>query len=101
MTEILEDAFDIVQRIKAIDCKYRVFRNHSKHRFEVVKTYGLNHKVEVTWDKPLDERLVRKVYMTRKENVEKLLKQMELDNQKLQKDENNKLFDKIMQDVKI
>ncbi len=101
MTEIKDDVLDIVNRIKSIDYLYKVYRNHKKHRFEVVKTYGLNEKVEVTWDKPLDERLLRKVYMTRKENFEKLIKQMELDNQNLEKNENSKLFDKIMQNVEI
>ena len=65
------------------------------------KTYGLNEKTEVVWNEALDERLVRKVYLTRKENVEKLLKQIEIDNQNLQKKENAELFDKIMQDVQI
>ena len=101
MTEIIEDALDIVQRIKSIDSLYKVYRNHKKHCFEVKKTYGLNEKTEVVWNEALDERLVRKVYLTRKENVEKLLKQIEIDNQNLQKKENAELFDKIMQDVQI
>ena len=101
MTEIVEDAFDIVQRIKSIDDKYKVYRNHAKHRFEVHKIYGLNEKLEVVWQGALDERLLRKVYMTRKENAEKLLKQMEIDNTKLKQEENNQLFNKIMENVEI
>lgn len=101
MVEIKDDVLDIVARIKAIDNKYKVYRNRKKHRFEVYKTYGLNEKLEVVWTDKMDERMLRKVYMTRKENVEKLLKQMEKDNEKLEKDESKQLFDKIMQDVKI
>lgn len=101
MTEILEDVFDIVHRLKAIDEHYSVYRNHKKHRFDIYRTYGLNKKLELTWDKPLDSRLISKVLMTRKENIEKLIKQIEIDNEKLQKQENDKLFNKIMEDVQI
>ena len=101
MTEIIEDVLEIVPRIKAIDSHYRVYRNHNKHRFDIYRTYGLNQKLELIWDKPLDERLIRKVHMTRKENIEKLLKQIEKDNEKLQKQENDELFNKIMENVEI
>ena len=69
MTEIVEDVLDIVNQIKSIDSNYKVFRNHKLHRFEVVKVYGLNLKTEVVWQNSLDYRLVKKVYMTRKENL--------------------------------
>lgn len=101
MTEIVEDVLDIVNQIKSIDSNYKVFRNHKLHRFEVAKVYGLNLKTEVVWQNPLDYRLVKKVYMTRKENIEKLLKQIELDNEKLEKKEKEDLFENIMQDIKL
>ena len=100
-TEIVEDVLDIVNQIKSIDSNYKVFRNHKLHRFEVAKVYGLNLKTEVVWQNPLDYRLVKKVYMTRKENIEKLLKQIELDNEKLEKKEKEDLFENIMQDIKL
>ena len=101
MTEIKEDVFDIVQRIKGIDSGYKVYRNHKKHRFEVYKTYGMSEKLELTWDGALDERLVRKVQRTRKQNIDKIIKQIEKENENLQKQKNNELFNEIMQNVKI
>lgn len=101
MTEIVDDALGIVNQIKNIDSNYQVFRNHKQHRFEVTKNYGLNRKVEIVWDKPLDFRLVKKVFITRKENVEKLLKEIEEQNEKLKKQENEQLFENIMQNIEI
>lgn len=101
MTEIVDDVLEIVNQIKNIDPNYQVFRNHKLHRFEVTKNYGLNRKVEVVWDKQLDFRLVKKVFLTRKENVEKLLKQIELENEKQEKQEKQQLFSNIMQNVEI
>lgn len=100
-TEILDDALEIVHQIKQIDDKYRVFRNHDKHLFEVMKEYGMNLHTELVYDGKLDERFLRKVWLTRKENVEKVLKEIEKSNKKLEKEENNKLFERIMQKVGI
>ncbi len=100
-TEIFDDALEIVRQIKSIDSDYRVFRNHTTHAFEVMKKYGSRLQTEVTYFGTLDERFLRKVWATRKENAEKILKEMENSNQKLEKEENYQLFQKIMQDVRL
>lgn len=100
-TEIFDDALEIVPQIKAIDSEYRVFRNHSKHAFEVMKEYGLTLHTELFYFGGLDERFLRKVWATRKENVDKLLKEMEISNKNLEKEEKRQLFDNIMKNVKL
>lgn len=100
-TEIFDDALEIVRQIKAIDSGYRVFRNHIKHAFEVCKEYGMKLHTELLYSGNLDERFLRKVWATRKENAEKLLKEMEISNKNLEKHEKEQLFDKIMQNVKL
>ena len=100
-TEIFDDVLSIVPQIKNIDSGYRVFRNHTTHAFEVMKEYGTRLQTEVTYFGTLDERFLRKVWATRKENADKMLKEMEISNQKLEKEENYELFQKIMQDVRL
>ena len=100
-TEIFDDALEIVHQIKSIDGGYRVFRNHTTHAFEVMKEYGTRLQTEVTYFGTLDERFLRKVLATRKENAEKILKEMEISNKKLEKEEKYQLFQKIMQDVRL
>jgi len=78
MTEILEDLFDIVKKIKSIDSKYRVFRNIQKHRFEIYYLNGLNLNLElvVPYDK-LDYRTINLINKSKVENADEIFKQLE------------------------
>lgn len=68
MTEIKEDLFDIVNKIKSIDSNYKVFRNHYKHRYEIYYQCGLNLNLELVV--PHDELDARTINLLNKSKVE-------------------------------
>ena len=67
LIEITHDVFDIVQAIKSIDCRYRVFYNSLKSRFELYTQKGMNLILELICPyKSLDVRFLNKVKISRK-----------------------------------
>lgn len=83
MEEIFEDLFNIVRKIKEIDSNYRVFRNKTKHRFEVYYQKGLRRNLElvVPFDF-LDYRLINLINKSKIENADLLFKEMDEQNRK-------------------
>lgn len=88
--KIENDVFDIVKRIKEIDSNYFVVFNKKKLKFELhhsaqpLTTYCLTFPYEC-----LDTRCVDLTYKTRQQNKEKLIKEMEEENEKLEKEKLN------------
>lgn len=75
LTEVRSDVFDIADRIKEVDERYRLFYNRDKRRFEV----HLNGEkdIAVTWTDPLDQRLVTKLRETHVRRREALIREIE------------------------
>lgn len=78
MEEIFYDLFNVVQRVKQINNKYRVFRNKKKNRFELYFQNGLNLEFElvIPFDE-LDYRTVDLVLKSRVENADKIFKEID------------------------
>lgn len=91
--EIKNDLYNIAKRIKSIDKNYFILFNKIKKTYEIhnssqpFSTYSLT----IPYAK-LDKRTIDYVLKTRKENFDKILKEIELSNNKLDK----KINDEIM-----
>lgn len=93
LIEIKNDVFDIVQAIKAIDCRYKVFYNSIKSRFELYSQKGMNLVLELICPyKNLDVRFLNKVKISRVENAKKIIEEMEKNNQKLLDNQQKKIL---------
>lgn len=78
MEEIFYDLFNIVQRVKQINNKYRVFRNKKKKRFELYYQNGLNLEFELVLPyEKLDYRTIDLVLKSRVENADKIFKEID------------------------
>lgn len=90
MNVIEDDVFDIVKRIKEIDSDYFVVFNKQKLLFELhhasqpLTSYCLTFPFE-----HLDVRAVDFVQKTKRQNKDKLIKEMEEENEKLEKEKIN------------
>ncbi|MCL1945429.1 MAG: hypothetical protein FWF56_06480 [Firmicutes bacterium] len=89
-SKITGDLYDICNRIKQIDESYFLVRNHNLNRFEL---HSSNQKgntlcLVIPYSK-LDTRTLEFARKTRVERHEKLLKDMDLYNQRLLKQEND------------
>ncbi len=88
--KIDSDVFDITNRLKEIDKDYFIQFNLSKKKFELhhatqpFTTYCLTFPFE-----QLDERCVNLALKTRWQNREQLFKEMELENEKIEKEKVN------------
>ncbi|MBE5745763.1 MAG: hypothetical protein E7359_00535 [Clostridiales bacterium] len=84
MIEIFTDLFDIVKKIKYIDNNYRVFRNITKHRFEIYYQNGLNLNLELILPyNNLDYRAINLINKSRVENADELFDYVDNFNDKL------------------
>jgi len=84
MEEIFLDTLEVVRKIKSIDNNYRVFRNLSKHRYEIYYANGVNLDLQLVLPyNELDYRAVNLLNKTKKENADILFKEIEQNNLKL------------------
>ena len=79
------DVFDISRRIRHIDSGYFIVWNARRSKFEVhnVDTYPNTYELTVPYSE-LDSRTLDFCMETRVANAEKILKQLEADNRKLE-----------------
>ncbi len=84
--KIDSDCLDIVSRIKAIDKDYFLVYNEENQKFEVHNSSQTKHTLclILPFD-VLDERTIDLVLKTRVQNADKLFKEMEEENKKLEK----------------
>lgn len=104
LVEILDDVFFIGNRIREIDKDYRIFFNTKRKKFEIhcIGQIGNSYCLTVPFS-CLDARTVELVRKTRIENRERLINEIDLENQKIQEknqknilnDANDKLFEQI------
>lgn len=96
LTKITSDVLDIAARLKEIDPRYEVYRNLSKHRFEIHADGALQIAVPFT---RLDERTLSLVRETGVERAEELLNRLERDNVRREKAKLSEAKDRIMASV--
>ena len=83
--EINDDVYFICQRIKEIDKSYHILYNLSRHCYEV---HSFEQKDSYCFSVPfqeLDERTLQFAYRTRRENQDKIVKEIEKSNENLYK----------------
>ena len=82
--KINNDVFDICDRLKEIDYNYFIVYNTKKNRFEVHNSAQKQTFCLVVPFNKLDARLVGYTRKTRRENAEKIIKEIEENNKKLE-----------------
>ncbi len=92
---IVNDVFNIAKRLKKIDKNYFVLFNPISQKFEVHHRQSKNTLQLVLPYKFLDYRTLKLVLETKVENQKKLLYEMELANQKLERQKQEKLLDEV------
>ena len=92
--EIENDVFNIIKRLKKIDKNYFVLYVHEKRLFEIHHKKQQNTYCLTLPYKTLDKRTLDYVLKSRVENIKKIIKEMEENNQKL---ENKSIEEKIDQ----
>ena len=95
LIKITENAFDIVKRLKEIDPKYFVAHNTMFKRFEVHNSGQHVNTFCLTVDGNLDCRVIDKVWRTRAENVEKLLREIAQQNKSLEREKQSACKDEL------
>lgn len=92
---VKSDVFDICNRIKNFDSSYRIVYNNVNCQYQIYST-KLGLSIELISGQPLsyictlpykelDERTVRYLYSTSIENLEDIIKQIDANNLKLEK----------------
>ncbi len=105
LVEILNDVFFIEKRIREIDLSYRIFFNTKRQKFEIhnLSQVGNSYCLTVPYS-CLDERTVLFVRKTRVENREKLINEIDRENEKkqerTQKSMLNNAKDKLFEQIK-
>ena len=96
LMEIKEDLFDIAHRLREIDVRYRVYRNLKLNRFEIHANGAL--QIATPFDR-LDARTLDLVRSTRLEYAGRLIEEMDKENAKLKREEQNVARERIMTEV--
>lgn len=96
MEEYLEeyrDLFDLYKRIREIDKNYVLLKNKMNGKIEVhnFNQRGVSFVMEA---KPLDARLIEKLQKTRVENSVKFFRELDLQNEKIEREKFNSLTQK-------
>ena len=73
LREIVEDVFDISDRIKEVDREYRLYYNLDRERYEVRK----RGEIAVTWTQGLSAALITKLRETHVRRRNEILREIE------------------------
>lgn len=93
LIKIYEDVFDITTRLKEIDKDYFVVFNTQKNKYEVHNKSQKNTYCLSVPFSGLDSRTIDLTLKTRRENIDKILKEIEQNNEKIEKDASRKTKD--------
>ena len=90
LVKIEKDLFSIADRLKEIDGRYEVYRNTLAHRFEVYVEKALQFVVPF---QKLDARTLEFARKTRIERAEKILKEMDEINARIEKQKEKEILE--------
>ena len=93
LIRIIDDVFDISRRLKEIDSNYFVVFNTKKQKFEIHNKSQKNTYCLTVSNNKLDCRAVTQTLKSRRERIDKILQEMEDNNQKIIDDNNKKIKD--------
>ena len=86
LMQIEGDCFDIVNRLKDIDKEYTLFLNLDRNQYEVFVKNDIKTEYAFTSPYPvLDERTMDYALKTRSENRDKIIAEIEENNQQIEK----------------
>ena len=80
LVKIENDAFNVAQRIKAINSGYYLVYNTGAHRYEVHNAKQHGSTFCITCDDGINEKVIFKLRKTKIENMQKLLDEIEKSN---------------------
>ncbi len=97
---IENDPLFIAQRLKEVDKSYFILFNLKEKRYEVHSTqqFGGSFCFSVK-DDVLDERAIFYALKTRKEKMDEIIKQMDAENDKLQKKQLHSAVEKVVEEI--
>ena len=90
LVKIEKDLFSIADRLKEIDGRYEVYRNTLAHRFEVYVERALQFVVPF---QKLDARTLEFARKTRIERAEKIIKEMDEINARIEKQKEKEILE--------
>ena len=97
LVEIKNDVFDVVKRIKKIDRNYRVVYNTKKAAYELHNKAQIFTSYCLTFPyKFIDARMVDYTLKTQSKNREKILKEIEQENEKMLKNKIKESKEKLL-----
>lgn len=89
---VTDDLYSIAERLKEIDSGYFIYYSYKDHRYEVHNKNQRGRTLSLVLPyKRLDERTVRLVRKTRSERMESLIRQMEEENERLEREKMRQL----------
>jgi hypothetical protein len=93
--EVTGDLYSIADRLKEIDEGYFIYYSYKNRRYEVHNKNQRGQTLSLVLPyKSLDERTVRLVRKTRSERMESLVKQMEEENARIEREQTRLLIKK-------
>ena len=84
---IKDDLFHVAKRLKEIDARYKLYFNRKIRRFEVYVDGAM--QIALPFER-LDQRTIEHVRKTRIENLDALMRDIETENARLQKQREEK-----------
>ena len=101
LIEIQNDVYFVLNRIKEIDKNYRIFYNTTKKHFEIhnSKQKGDSYCLTVPFN-VLDERVVNLVRKSRVENAETIFKEIDKQNEEINKKREKEMQQSIEKELK-
>ncbi len=93
LIKIFEDVFDICSRIKEIDCGYFVVYNTQRKRYEIHHSGLKGSTFCIVCEDGLNGTVITKLRKSRIENIDKIMREMEENNQKLERENQRILQD--------
>lgn len=101
---IKNDLFNIANRLKEIDKNYFLVRNKIKKRFELWYNMAFPKRELIFKTKQIDSRMIDYVNETRIQNIDKIIKEMDKENEKLKEKEiknaKNECLDRVSEVLK-
>lgn len=94
LIKIKNDVFDIARRIKQIDSGYFLCFNTKTKNFEVHNKKQKHTFCLIVPDKQIDCRVLSHVLKTRRENIDKILAEIDKHNQELENQTKRQVLDK-------
>lgn len=93
LIKISNDAFNIAERIKALNPHYFIVFNTKKQLFEVHNAKQHSNTFCITCENGLNFNVINKLRKTRIENIEKLIKEIEINNQLIEREASEQVKD--------